>query len=503
MSLALSENNMTYESKRANFDFLKTQESIAYLGKTAIRAEQLGINDELTPIYNYLLNGEKAITGIELDAKTKIAEHLKDTPFKTFVEFSYTGDDFISQKDKISMKKMMDNTLNVLQSEVKHDTSLQKELRRAEIEKREFEKISEWYESAPINSYLIFESLPISKEKFAVSRIYQKSDNSTLKSCFLSLFNSSIERFNKFRGTISPNLTESSDELDMLSNCYVFNDENLSSLSDFSKYYISKYDESLGSDDIKYSFGIEIDKNKQIQNGIEKVEKSPTFVSIYIDALKKIAKSDGQVNTEILNIYNNLSIKDELKLGQTITTKLAAKIMDNVIEKIACAIDLGDEKILQQIEKSGSKSTAIIEAVFEHTSAQASSAGLTYESNGCSKIDRSENSSAEGENTSEANALDQAFRTKRDKIGNIHIGICRIEGCPSHKLSKENDSKKSTLVGGCEVCMECQALFDQDKDPIKIYRERIAQEAWEEYFQEIIDRSNANTFNINSTKLIN
>lgn len=466
----------------------KRQETVAHLGNLAIRAEQLGLNDELTPIYKYLINGESAMPGIELDVKTQMAEYLKDTHFQTFVDFNFTGNDFISKIDKVSMKKMVQNTVDVLNSEIKHDRSLSRELKRAEIEKQEFEKISKWYESAPLGSFLIFESLPIKDdETFAVSRIYQKTNNNELKSCFLSLYNSSIKQFNDFRKEMSPGIKEGSDEFDILDNCYDFYDEKINSLDDFSKSYVGIYDQILHEkDNKKYNYGLEDNGKNKMENGLTRVENQSRLVSIYTDTVKDLAGSEGKVTQKILNTNNDLGIENKLKLGQIINADLARKILKKIISKISCLIDMADNKLLKQLEDSETDKKVVYQTIV-HMNTQATSAGIVYTSNGCSEVSRSE----PGQNNegSESDGIAEAFRTKQDRIGTLKIDVCRTENCPSHGLDDENHVKKRTLVGGCSVCMGCQKIYDEDKDPVKIYKATRDKIEWDKYIEKLLENA--------------
>lgn len=499
MGLALTRDDIAIEANCNNPEkskLQKRQETVAYLGNLAIRAEQLGLNDELTPIFNYLNEGESSLTLTRRNAETKMAEYLKKTHFKTNVDFYCSGDDLISKIDKVPMKKMLLNNLDVIKSNYEQGRLPLRELQRAQIEKDELEKISSWRVSAPIGAFLIFESLPIKEEEdFAVSRIFQKTSENELKSCFLSLYNGSIDQFNNFRKEISPGTKDETDEISILDNCHSFYDENIKSLDDFSKYYVGIYDHLLGEKDGKeYNFGLENNGENKMENGLSRVQKVPRIVSIYINAIRDLACSGGKVTQEIIDTNNKLKkikpdekseIENDLKIGQTISADLARKIMKDIISKLSCVIDKADGKLLKDLEDPETDEKVVYQTIV-HMNTQASLAGITYASNGCGEMSRSE-ASANNPEGSEADGIAEAYRI--DKTGRLHIDFCRIEGCPSLGIDEENHVKKRTLVGGCNVCMECQKYYDDEKDPVKIYKAAKEKAIWDKYIEELLERA--------------
>lgn len=60
-------------------------------------------------------------------------------------------------------------------------------------------------------------------------------------------------------------------------------------------------------------------------------------------------------------------------------------------------------------------------------------------------------------------SANSAFKSAKEGVGEIHVAVCRTDGCPS-KPGK-------TRVGGCDVCLKhCQPLYDRGMDPEKIYQ---------------------------------
>lgn len=62
-----------------------------------------------------------------------------------------------------------------------------------------------------------------------------------------------------------------------------------------------------------------------------------------------------------------------------------------------------------------------------------------------------------------------ASKRSQEGIGDVHMAVCRTDGCPS-KPSK-------TRVGGCDVCLRhCQPLWDKGINPEKVYQNYVSSE---------------------------
>lgn len=449
------------------------KERVAYLGRLAIKSEFLGINDPLTHLHQYLIKGEEALVGIKEDIETDIAERLPKTPFVNHVDFQFTGDDFVSLKDKVSMKLMTEKNLQIFNDESIKNPYLIDEFERAEIEAQEVMKLSNWFKTAQIGSYLIFESLPIGDQRFAISRIYQKSSDKQLDGCFVSLYNSSVNQFNKLRKEINHNILDCQTEKEILQNPYEFLNTKLDTTDKFVDFYVGVYDHLLQEGDAKqYSFGIEGDNGKKIQNGLLKVRNQPKLTSIYIETVKILASGQGRATPELIKINDSLGINYPLEENQPISIEMAHNIMNQVILGITSVIDRADEKLLIELEASDISQEANYSAIY-HYGEQAKVMGETYTSNGCPEYSRTSTSTeSNSETNNEYNLMYRAFNTleKKDNFGKPKIGICRIPNCPSRgKLSWMPDK---TLVGGCDICVCCHNLFGKGKSPKKIYNDR-------------------------------
>ena len=58
-----------------------------------------------------------------------------------------------------------------------------------------------------------------------------------------------------------------------------------------------------------------------------------------------------------------------------------------------------------------------------------------------------------------------------NKFGRPKIGVCRINNCPSRGESKYIHGK--TVVGGCDICVNCHKIFEKGKSPEKVYEEKL------------------------------
>lgn len=444
-------------------------EHVVYMGRLALRAEYLGINDPLTHLYQYLEKGEAALVGIKEDLETDIAERLPKTPFVNYVGFEFTGDDFVSLKDKVSMDSMTQTNLRIFESAASNSPKMREEFIRAETEAQEVTKLAAWFKDALVGAYLIFESLPIGEQKIAITRIYQKASSELLEGCFVSLYSSSVEQFSQLRGKLGANIATGATEKEVLQNNYEFYSPDLTQPDKFIDHYVATYDQLLqGQQDKHYSFGLEKNKEAEKQNGLLKVRSQPKLTAIYLDTIKTLAASQGVVTPELIRMTDKLDTSYPLKEGQSIVKEMAHDIMSGVILGIASVIDKADSKLLGDLEHSDSGQGANYAAI-SHYGGEARAAGETYASNGCPEYSMSNNAMATSDVTSEASAIQRAFGIQKtpNNFGVPKIGVCRILNCPTRgELSWWSDK---TLVGGCDICVSCHKIFEKGKSPKNIY----------------------------------
>jgi hypothetical protein len=439
-------------------------EKITYLGNLAInKSEILGINDPLTHLCQYLEKGEAAITGIKIDLETDVAERLPKTPFINHVGFKLDGDDFISVKDKVSMKSMTQSNLEVLKT---MNIIQDQEIKRAEIEADEVRKLADWYKDAPVHSYMIFESLPIGNQKIAISRIYQKKPDGMLNGSFVSLHNPSVDSFNRLRQEFNPSLNDCVSEIDILENSYSFYSPNLKSPDDFIDFYVDTYDQILlEKSGVKRKFGLS--NSTEIKtDGLKKIKNQPKLSEIYIDAIHNLAASGGLVSPELSSMNEKLGLKYPFEIGSKIQIDSARGFLSDVIKGIASVIDNADGDFLRYLEFNNSNTNINYDAI---STFQVQSAG--YDSLACPEFINIESSVRQA--GFEQESMLRAFNIWEtlDFFGKPKIDICKTNNCPSH--GKISPFKDRTVVGGCGFCVECHKILQNHKSPEQIYQEKI------------------------------
>lgn len=462
------------EASRQQPEVIGDKERVVYLGRLAIRSEYLGINDPLTHLYQYLENGESAMVGIKEDIITDIAERLPKTPFVNYVGFEFTGDDFVSEKDEVSMGSALETNLQIFEQDFADIPDMADESTRVKTESQEVAKLTAWFNDAPIGGYLIFESLPIASQKFAISRIYQKTDYNRLEGCFVSLYNPDVDQFNQLRMTLNTDAPLGQTKAEILENHYQFYDPTLTQPNEFINHYVETYDRLLRTkNDRQYIFGLEENKNAERQNGLLKVRKQPKLTSIYLDTIKTLSTSQGVVTPELIQINDKLGIGYPLSENQVISTEMARDIVSEVISSIVSVIDRADNKLLDDLEHLDTGTGASYGAISDY-GRQARTEGETYASNGCPEYSRS-NLIKSNSADSEQGAISRAFGIQNtpDNFGKPKVGVCRVLNCPSRGDVSWRPDK--TLVGGCDFCVDCHKFLREGKSQGKIkgiYKEK-------------------------------
>lgn len=458
-------------------------EKIARIGRQSIiSAEQLdisdlGINDPLTHLYKFEQRGNDALVVIREDFDRDVGERLPRTPFVSDVEFEFTGSDFVSAKDRVSMKIMTENNLIILDAQQSTNAGLSEELTRAEVEATEVEKLSAWFKDAPVGTFLVFESLPIGKQKVAISRIYQKKDEDSLDSRFVSLYGPSVGVFNTFRNELGSSKSDCISELEILENDYEIRNPELTSIDQFVESYVATYDGVLNQQTgEEHSFGLNKDEKAAQKNGLSIVRSHPKLTSIYVDAIKSLAEGQDRVSDDLVHINDRLGLGFGLHEGDAITIQTKRRVLQEVIRGVTSAIDRADVDLLFDIERSDSSSGMGYAAV-SHYGSESRSEGASYESNACPEYSFANQSGAiGGTNGSEYNTLFGAFNPMNipNKFGRPKIGICRINNCPTRGKSRYVHG--NTLVGGCDICVHCHQIFEKGKSPEIVYDEKIKDE---------------------------
>ncbi len=446
------------------------------LGRIAIELENLGINDPLSHLFQYIKRGEDALTGIMEDLETEITERLPETPFVNQVKFRSTDNDFLSFHGRVSMREMTRNNLNILAEILPKNPNLKQEYERALIECGEVEKLVAWFSGAKRGSFLIFESLPIGDQKVAVTRIYKKLDDDALEGSFMSLYQPTVELFNKLRRQIGVGGDDCKTELDVLDNNYEFFSSTFREASDFIEYYVDVYDMILGSgDDRRHSFGLEVEeKFSNFGSSMEVVKSQPGLTKIYADTLRAIELGRGVVNNELITLARKLDLDLDLDEGEPLSLELARSLLRQVTIGIARVIHQAEQSILTDLANLSPESNVHYDAV-SHYSQQSSAQANSYNNNVCPTYNRdtTKSGSINEDSKLEYGTLARYFNVYNvDNFGQPRIGVCIIKGCPSRGDIGWLPGK--TIVGGCSICTRCHKIFNSGKSPEKLYaREKV------------------------------
>lgn len=455
--------NEAREIKRYNIDSKVNRWKIE-LGNLAIEQSDITINDPIIHLCDYIQRGDESLAGIREDFETNISERLKDKNAYILnkLKFTLSDNDFISTKDKVSMRSMTQNSLTTMQKTLAGKSNYFIEVTRAKAEIEEVDKITEWFKSAPVGSNIVFESLPIGEnERYAFTRIYNKLSDSEIEGGFFSLHNPDINQFNNLRQEFNAN-TNSKNEIELLRDCYQINEPKLNNIDDTIAAYVGVYDQILSEKyNKKYSFGIETN-DKNTFNGLTKVRQLSGQTDIYIDTINAFKNSNGVATDELVKINNDFKTENKLCLGQKLTTEQIREQLESVTTGIACTINEADEKAMIELLKVSDDKQAN-RNIASHFGAIATAKGEKFESGGCPEF-RNDDQNETSPDGSDAEIISNAFGSlnKLQNFGKESYDICRINNCPSHP--------RPTKVGGCKVCVNCHLLFQKGKDPNRVYK---------------------------------
>lgn len=457
----------TPENNRHSYELPRSK--IERLGHIAIN--NLGINDPLADIAYYLnhTNKEKALNDILINFETNVAEYLKETPFINRVQFNFTGNDFLSDKEGISMREMATTSLRIFKNMKDGSKIMFNELVRANLESQETDKLSKWFIDAPIGGYLIFESLPLENQTIAIPRIYQKISNNSIEGTFVSLHNPEVEHFNKLRTTLGSGNASNKNALEVLSNHYDFYDPDLTNSDDFTRFYVNSYDKILGyKHSSNFYFGLDTSTTQIKQNGIEKVRQLPNATALYTELVQIIAQCNGAVTQELTDFAKDIRIEIPTQ-DSTLNAHSIRDILDQTMKVVVAFVDIADDKALNDFKNLDLKADRKkITSTMSGYGQIATSEGKEYTSNGCPKYGLKES-----DNNGEQSAINKAFNLDNlpDNFGEASFDICRISNCPTRGKSKW--WPKKTMVGGCKICVNCHNHFSKGKNPKEIYKKQI------------------------------
>jgi hypothetical protein len=348
------------------------------VGRTAlwgaeIQIEQLGVNDPLAHLKQYAENGEAAIPLIDEDLITDLGERMVKPRFINEVNFHRIGDDFVSDKGGFSMKGMTRITADKFSDNV---VDLE-EYKRAKVEQTEPEKLSGWFQTAELDDAFIAESVRYSKkERYSVVRIYRKLDNDQLQMYVFPLHNATVETFNQLHQSIGAEVDDSNDPLELLGNMYAHRPGQNFDL--FLKNYIAAHDGVMAESntDEEYSFGLSLSERAKEQDDIEMVRSQTGLRQIYLEAIKEIATSGGEVTSGLLSMRNRLDVRPELTEGDSLDFEQVQTMLDDVIQYIAATINEAGSDDLKAL--SITHSLAEISDAARYFGMRARQAGIKY-----------------------------------------------------------------------------------------------------------------------------
>lgn len=400
--------------------------------------QELGVNDPLTHLEQYLENGEAAMNSIEEDLITDCAERIEKPRFINSVQFDKVGNDFISRESKFSMRSMTAKTEYKFAGNAA-DIRLYK---RAKIESEEVDRLNNWFDGAEADDAYIVESMPITEnETYTTVRIYQKVSAHVLIEHIITLHNSSVDVFSELHHQLGANIPESQTPLGLLDKMYAHCPPESDSFSDFLDQYVATYDGILtGRNSGKeFNFGLERSERPDSGDDMAMVRRQTALCSVYLDCVRALGTSGGYVTPQILDINKNLNLGMGLDEGSVISAPLARNLLDSSLQYIAATLNRAPEATLSMLASIGDKASAIESAGYYGGEARAN--GVRYEG-GCP-------SGPGSAAAQEAAALAHGHRINKDPTKCVTCPECR----------KTVDLPKNLFKKNIYHCVECKATY--------------------------------------------
>lgn len=400
--------------------------------------QELGVNDPLTHLEQYLENGEAAMNSIDEDLITDCAERIEKPRFINPVQFDKIGNDFISRESKFSMRSMTAKTEHKFAGNAT-DIRLHK---RAKMESEEVNRLNNWFDGAEADDAYIVESMPITdNETYTIVRIYQKVSTNVLIEHIVTLHNSSVDIFNELHYQLGANVPESQTPLELLNKMYTHRPPKSGNFSNFLDQYVATYDSILtgrnpGKD---FNFGLEGSQRPDSGDDMAMVRRQTALRSIYLDSIRALGTSGGDVTPQILNINKKLNLGMSLEQGSVISASLARNLLDSSLQYIAATLNRAPEVTLNMLALTGSRASAIESAGYYGGEAKAN--GIRFEG----ACPSGPGSAA----AQEAAALAHGHRITKDPTKCVTCPECR----------KTVDLPKNLLKKNIYHCVECKATY--------------------------------------------
>jgi hypothetical protein len=343
------------------------------LWAAGVFTKELGVNDPLTHLEQYLKYGEAAMNSVDEDLITDIAERRLKPTFVNPVKFDRVGTDFISRENKFSMRRMTAITEQKFSQGGAADINLYK---RAQVESKEVARLNEWFDSAETNDVFIVESMGLTKsERYTIVRIHQKTGQGELVEHVVTLHNASVDIFNLVHDTLNAAVPDSQTPLELLDNMYAYKPDS----RDFAEEYVSLYDAVLSSQNSgqEYSFGLPKAEKPKAEDDVVAIRRQTALRAVYLDSLKALGDSGGYVTPKICEINRGLGGEMELLEGSTISLALARELLDRSLQSVVATFNRASPEQLASLAANQDKLGAMESA--GHYGGEARSEGVRYD----------------------------------------------------------------------------------------------------------------------------
>jgi len=388
------------------------------IGERAIWAagvfkHELGVNDPMTHLDQYLDFGEAAMASIDEDFIADCAERLLKPRLINNVWFDRAGSDFVSRENKFSMRAMTSTTEYKFAGNA-IDLQL---YQRAKIESKEVSRLNNWFDAAQPGEMFIVESMPLGRERYTVVRVYEKVDETQLVENIVTLHNSTIGIFNSLHDWLGAEVPDSQTPLELLDNMYSYRPSPDQNAGSFLQTYVDSYDSILATQNpgLEYSFGLTASERLRQGDDMSMVRSQVALRSIYTDCVRTLGDSGGRVSSELIRFNNNLKFGFNLAENSVISTHLARQFLDSSLQYVVATMNRASASKLQQLALSNDKLAAVESAGYY--GGEAASAGERYEG-ACP-------TGSAGAATAEAAALGHGYRKEGDPTDCVQCGNCK------------------------------------------------------------------------------
>lgn len=367
--------NVKLKAERSQAANLQSSIGEKALWGAGVFVAELGVNDPLTHLEQYLEGGEAAINSVDEDLVTDCAERLEKPRFINSVTFDRTPDDFISRENRFSMRSMT----NATEYKFAGNVADMKLYARAKIESKEVNRLSAWFDTAGINDVYIVESLPMTdKETYTIVRIHQKVSERELVEHVVTLHNSSVGVFNQLHDRIGAHIPPSQTAMELLDNMYAHSPQN-GDFDGFMDTYVSTYDAVLADQNQgqEFSFGLIKAEHLAASDDIAMVRRQKALRDVYLDSLRALGNSGGYVTKEIMEINQTLGLGLDMRASQTLSSNMARELLDSSLQYIVATLNKAPRAALEQLAMSDSKTDAVESAGYY--GGEAKSEGIRYD----------------------------------------------------------------------------------------------------------------------------